>query len=246
MRAIGSSDDFIDRSSTPNNALSELFLSNESDTRSTKIYFVNNQTRGLDPGYDAGAFGGSGAGIYTHLVEDNTGVNLAIQALPYQDFNDVVVPVGVNVNAGVQATLGLNSSTTNIPSNINIYLEDNVANTWTLLNSNDYTFTPTVSLNGTGRFYIHFSSSVLSVKNDVLNGLNIYTDQSIKQVIVKGQLNSDTVATIYDIQGRVVLSKELSINSTTNTIDVNNLSAGIYIVKLKNTSETRSQKIILK
>ncbi len=247
MRTIGNSDDFIaGRSSTPNYVLSELFLSNGSSNYTTKIYFVENQTRGLDPGYDAGAYAGSAKGIFTHLVEDNTNIEMAIQALPYNNFNDVVVPLGVKNEAGVQLTLGLNATTVTLPSSVNVYLEDNVTNTWTLLNNSDYVFTPSEELNGTGRFYVHFSTNVLSVDDNLLNGLHIYSNQSSKTVVVKGQLNSKTTAKLYDIQGRLVLQNVLNTSNITNTIDVGNLKTGVYIVELTSNTQHRTQKVIIK
>ncbi|NRD20718.1 T9SS type A sorting domain-containing protein [Winogradskyella eckloniae] len=246
MRTIGASDDFIaNRSETPNFVLSEIFLSNQSSNYSTKIYFANNQTRGLDPGYDAGAYAGSADGIFTHLVENNANVEFAIQALPYNDFNDVVVPLGIKSEANTQLTIGLNTETTSIPSTVNVYLEDNVTNTWTLLNNSDYVFTPSENLNGTGRFYIHYSSTALSIKDDVLNGLSIYSDLATNTVIVKGQLQTKTSAFVYDIQGRLVLQDELDTFNTTNTINVNALKTGIYIVELTNGTQNRSQKIMI-
>ncbi|REE08702.1 putative secreted protein (Por secretion system target) [Winogradskyella pacifica] len=248
MRTIGSSDDFIvGRSANNLNiALAKLHLSNSSDTYSTDIYFVDNQTRGLDPGYDAGAYLGASNGIFTNLVENNTGIDMAIQALPYNDFNDVVVPLGIKGEAGIQLTIGLDTETVSIPSNINIYLEDNVTNTWTILNTGDYVFTPASTLNGTGRFYVHFSSSTLSTEDNLLNGLNIYSEQATKTVVVKGQLNSDTTAAIYDVQGRLIVQNALNTSNTTNTINVNALKAGIYIVELKSNTQNRTQKIIIK
>ncbi|RED46902.1 putative secreted protein (Por secretion system target) [Winogradskyella eximia] len=246
MRTIGTSDDFIaGRTATPNFVLSELFLSNESSTQTTKIYFADNQTRGLDPGYDAAAFTGSTNGIYTNLVEDNEGLEFAIQALPYNDLNDVVVPLGVNGDAGTQLTIGLDAETVSIPSHINVYLEDNVANTWTLLNNSDYIFTPSAELSGTGRFYVHFTPTTLSTKDNLLNGLNIYSEQVSKTVVVKGQLNTDTTAVIYDMQGRLVLQQALDTSNNTNTIDVNALKTGVYIVELKSKTQSKTQKIIV-
>ena len=248
MRTIGSSDDFIvGRSANNLNiALAKLHLSNSSDTYSTDIYFVDNQTRGLDPGYDAGAYLGASNGIFTNLVENNTGIDMAIQALPYNDFNDVVVPLGIKGEAGIQLTIGLDTETVSLPSNINVYLEDNVTNTWTILNTGDYVFTPASTLNGTGRFYVHFSSSTLSTEDNLLNGLNIYSEQATKTVVVKGQLNSDTTAAIYDVQGRLIVQNALNTSNTTNTINVNALKAGIYIVELKSNTQNRTQKIIIK
>ncbi|WP_179319204.1 T9SS type A sorting domain-containing protein [Winogradskyella helgolandensis] len=248
MRTIGSDDDFVvERSSENSNiALAKLLLSNSSDTYSTDIYFVDNQTRGLDPGYDAGAYVGASNGIYTNLVENNTGIDMAIQALPYDDFNDVVVPLSTNGEAGIQLTIGIDIETVSIPSNINVYLEDNVTNTWTLLNTGDYVFTPSSALNGTGRFYVHFSNTTLALNENVLNGLDIHTEQSSKTVVVKGQLNTDTTAVIYDVQGRLVVQNALNASNTTNTINVNALKAGIYIVELKSNTQNRTQKIIIK
>lgn len=247
LRTTGSSDDFIaGRTATPIFVLSELFLTNGTEiTYSTKIYFAENQTRGLDPGYDAGSYVGSERAIYTNLVENNEDVEFAIQALPYNDFNDVVVPLGVKSDAGVQLSIGLNTTSTPIPANVNVYLEDNVTNTWTLLNEGDYVFTPSVALDTTGRFFVHYTADTLSTVDSLLNGLSIYTDQSSKTIVVKGLLNNDTRAVIYDIQGRLVLQQELESSSTTNTINVNALNTGIYIVQLKNNSQSRTQKIII-
>ncbi|WP_178984343.1 T9SS type A sorting domain-containing protein [Winogradskyella helgolandensis] len=248
MRTIGNADDFISGRSSDNLniALAKLNLSTASDHYSTDIYFADNQTRGLDPGYDAGAYVGASNGIYTNLVENNTGIDMAIQALPYDDFNDVVVPLSTNGEAGIQLTIGLDIETVSIPSNINVYLEDNVTNTWTLLNTGDYVFTPSSALNGTGRFYVHFSNTTLALNENVLNGLDIHTEQSSKTVVVKGQLNTDTTAVIYDVQGRLVVQNALNASNTTNTINVNALKAGIYIVELKSNTQNRTQKIIIK
>ncbi|MBF8148723.1 T9SS type A sorting domain-containing protein [Winogradskyella sp. F6397] len=246
MRTIGASDDFIaNRTSTPNFVLSELFLSSGSSSYSTKIYFAENQTRDLDSGYDAAAFSGSPSPIYTYLVNNNEDIKFAIQALPYNDFNNVVVPLGITGEAGTQLTIGLNATTATIPSNANVYLEDNETNTWTLLNTGDYVFTPSDNLNGAGRFYIHYSTNVLSVDDNLLNGLHIYSNQSSKTVVVKGQLNSETTAKLYDMQGRMVLQNVLNTSNISNTIDVGNIKTGVYIVELTSNTQHRTQKIII-
>ncbi|RCW92151.1 putative secreted protein (Por secretion system target) [Winogradskyella arenosi] len=247
MRTTGSSDDFIvGRTATPNHVLSELFLSRESSQHSTKIYFVDNQTRGLDPGYDAAAFTGSSSPIYTHLVENNENIKFAIQALPYNDFNEVVVPLGVNAEAGTQLTIGMNPEKVSIPETVTVYLEDNLTNTWTLLNNSDYVFTPSDALNGTGRFYVHFSATTLSTDDALINGLHIYSNQASKTVVIKGQLLADTTAVLYDMQGRSVFQQVLTSSNTTQTLNVSSLKAGVYIVALKTPTQNKTQKIIIK
>ena len=216
-----------------------------SNTYPTDIYFINGTTRGLDPGYDSGAFGGSAAGLYTNLVENNTGLELAIQSLPHNDLNDVVVPLGVKADQGTQISIGVDADST-LPANINVYLEDNLSNTWTLLNANDYVLTPTENLSDTGRFFVHFTEGTLSTNDNTLNGIQIYAQNEIKSVVVKGQLSNNTTASIFDLQGRQILQNVLDNSTTTNTIDVSVLSSGIYIVKLNNQNQNKTQKIIIK
>ena len=247
MRTIGSEDDFIPGNSpTINKELAKLQLSDATSSYSTAIYFADNVTRGLDPGFDAGAFSGNAEGIYTNLVENNNGAEMAIQALPYNDFNDVVVPLGIKSDAGIELTIGLDAATATLPSNINIYLEDNATNTLTLLNTGDYVFTPTTALDTTGRFFVHFSSMALSTDQYAVNEVLIYTNQESKIVVVNGQLNTNTTAIIYDTLGREVLQQILDSSKTTNTINVNALKAGIYIVQLYSNSQSRTQKVLIK
>jgi len=180
MRTYGITDDFISgRITDANFALVKLNLTNVDNTYSSNIYFRDINTRGLDPGYDTGAYGGNANGIFTHLVEDNAGVEMTNQSLPYLDIDNVVVPLGIKANQGVQISIGLDEASTFPVANF-VYLEDNVTNSWTLLNTGDYTFTPSSIINGTGRFFIHFSATTLSTDDYSLSGLQIYSQLTSK------------------------------------------------------------------
>ncbi|WP_412984107.1 T9SS type A sorting domain-containing protein [Pontimicrobium sp. IMCC45349] len=243
MRNTGSSDDFIGGDvMNPNFALTSLELTKEANLFNTDIYFIDGQTRGLDAGYDAAAFNNN-ANIFTALVENNNGVNMAIQALPYNDFNDVVVPLGIKANAGEQVTIGLGNNT--IPNTINIYLEDTINNTWTLLNNEDYTFTPSNTLNETGQLYIHFNADTLSNSESTLNNITIYTPNNSNNIIIKGQLLDNTNFSLFDVQGRIVMTKLLDSNNNTNAINISNLSSGIYIAQITSNGINKTQKIIV-
>lgn len=61
------------------------------------------------------------------------------------------------------------------------------------------------------------------------NELNIYSDNSNNELVVKGQLSEASTANLYDIHGRLVKSEILNTASTRNTISVTGLSSGIYI-----------------
>ncbi|MBT8375647.1 MAG: T9SS type A sorting domain-containing protein, partial [Bacteroidia bacterium] len=223
-------------------------LKSESATNdySTEVYFNSNATRGLDPGYDASLFGGSAPefSIYSHLVEDNQDVPMGIQALGATDFSDVTIPLGIHVTQGEQVTVSMIENT--VPSNINVYLEDNVENTFTLLNSGDYIFTPSTTLNTTGRFFLRFSDSALSTEEEQFNGISIYGLTTERIIRVDGLLNQDTELIVYDLQGRKVMSQHLDMNINTQRIDASALHAGVYVVELNNKDQRKTSKIIFK
>lgn len=247
MRTLGTSDDFIaGRQPISNAVLSKLYLSSSTDQASTQIYFIEGTTRGMDDGYDAGVYqDNAGAfSIYSNLVENNIGQDLAIQTLPYNDFNNIIVPLGVNAMAGHQLHIGVTDGTS-LPDNINVYLEDNVTNTFTLLNNNEYIFTPTNDLSGTGRFYIHYTSETLSIESTNFNNALIYTTTNPKEVIIKGTFLNRTEINLYDIQGRLVINADLDINRNVNSISTSHLGTGVYIIKLSSKAQTKTQKLII-
>jgi chitodextrinase len=253
MRTNGDTEDFI--IGAPNSVTNEisnahvkLNINSSTDEASyfTDFYFTNNATLGLDPGYDAGAFGGTSPNfsIYSQLVEDNDGRDMAIQAIHTSDLNnDVRIPLGINATQGQQLRINIETST--LPEDVNVYLEDNELNTFTLLNDIDFTLTSTTNLSGIGRFFLRFESEALSAAINTLERLNIYAINTPKLLFVNGQLNEKTNLTIYDVQGRKVLSKELRTNAITQQIELSNIMTGVYVVALKNSMQTISKKIII-
>ncbi|MBF8151630.1 hypothetical protein ITJ86_17175, partial [Winogradskyella sp. F6397] len=142
MRATGTDDDFIAGRSA--NVLTFLKLNASTATNSygTEFYFNANASRGIDPGYDGKILGNVAPNfaIYSHLVEGDAELPIALQALNPSDLTNTIIPLGVNSNQGEQLTFSIDEST--LPNDVNVYLEDNVAHTVTLLNSGDYTLTP--------------------------------------------------------------------------------------------------------
>jgi GEVED domain/Secretion system C-terminal sorting domain/Pregnancy-associated plasma protein-A len=247
MRTTGTSDDFIaGRNSTTNVALCKLNLISATNNASTQIYFIEGTTRGLDIGYDAGSYLGSAAdySIYSNLVEDNLGLDMAIQSLPYDDFNSIIVPLGIKAQPNEALTISIDDLSS-LPSNTYVYLDDTVENTLTLLNTNDYTFMPVSELNGVGRFYLRFSSDALSTIKNELNDIQIYTNAIPKEIVIQGLLTNKTEAHIYDIQGRLVMRQDLDLTNTSNRISVSNLSTGIYIVKVSSINKVETKKLII-
>ena len=248
MRATGDTDDFILGRSTPSD-INHLKLNITANNLSynTDFYFTGNSTRDLDPGYDAALFGGNAPAfsIYSNLVENNTGTAYAIQALSSSDMDNVIIPLGVNASQGQNITISISEN--DIPESVNVYLEDRLNNTFTLLNSDSFSITADANMSGTGRFYLNFEGDALSTKEENLEGLNIYSDNTTKTIIIKGQLQIDTHFKLYDINGRVLRSIDLDISNNNQSINVEELSAGIYIAELiSDRNEKRIEKLIIR
>ncbi|MBO6881106.1 T9SS type A sorting domain-containing protein [Winogradskyella sp.] len=244
IRTTGTDDDFIvGRGGSLINL--ELQLTTATDGAVTDFYFNANASLGLDPGYDAAIFGGTAPpfSIYSLLVEDNDGTPFIIQALGDMDFGDTTVALGVNANQGEQLTFSVSTNT--LPSTVEVYLDDTVASTSTLLSSGDYVLTPATELIGTGRFYLRFSDSSLSTVENSFDDLTIYTNQAQRSIVISGQLVEHTIANIYDIQGRLVRSQQLDTTTTLHTIAASELGTGVYIVELSNDRTSKTEKIIL-
>ena len=245
MRVKGNTDDFI--AGRINSGLVKVEINNNSTSFETDIYFNSNASLGLDPGYDASLFGGSAPNyaVYTHLVEVNTGTPMAIQALGQDDMNNVVIPLGIHAAQGEAITVAITEMT--IPSTVNVYLEDTDNNTFTLLNTNTYSFVADTDMLNAGRFFLRFETSALNLNEQSLNGLNIYTNQAEKTIVIKGQLQKATDLKLFDIHGRVVTAQKLDTTNTTQVINVSNLTTGIYILQLENEqNQKRIQKLIIK
>ena len=223
----------------------ELTLSNDSATRHADIYYIEGTTTGWNNGYDSSIFGGvaNEFAIYTHAVANGNGRNLGIQSLPPNNYENMVVPVGINSEAGTSITL--DASTNNFPSGINIYLEDKQDNSFTLLDT-DANFSTTLenSLSGIGRFYLHTTSGVLSTPDfDINTNVSIYSSSNDNLRIVGIQDGTATVQ-LYNILGREVFKTSFA-GSGINDIKVNAIPIGIYIVKLTTENGTLNRKIII-
>ena len=245
MRSTGTSDDFIAGRDSSTIEYGTILMSTNTKSFSTDLYFMDNATSGMDIGYDAGHFNDvpSEFSIYSKLASDTNSDDMAIQAINFTDVaNNSIIPLSVNTNQGEQISISLINTTISF----NIYLEDTVNNTFTLLNNTDYTFTPTTNISNIGRFYLRFDTPSLSTTDNSLDKLKIYSDHSNKQIVIKGLLNSNKQTTLFDIQGREMLNKELIKNSSINTISTSNFSSGVYIIKISDKNSKITKKVIIK
>ena len=223
----------------------ELILSNGTAIRNADIYYIEGTTTGWDNGYDSSIFGGvaNEFTIYTHAVANGNGRDLGIQSLPNSDFENMIIPVGINAEAGT--SISIDAATNNFPEGINIYLEDKQDNSFTLLEADsNFSFTPENNLDGIGRFYLHTTSGVLSANDFATNtNISIYTSSN-DNLRIAGVQNGTATVRLYNILGKEML-KSSFVGSGVNDIKVNAIPVGIYIVKLTTENGTLNRKIII-
>ncbi|GAB5565628.1 MAG: hypothetical protein Wins2KO_26910 [Winogradskyella sp.] len=246
LRVVRSDDDFVPNT---NDLLTFLKLRafTANNTYSTEFYFNQNASLGFDPGYDAVVFGGNAPtsfALYSHLVQENTGLPFGLQSLGNSDISNVTIPLGVNANAGEQLIFTIEEM--QLPDSINVYLEDTEENSITLLNSTDYILTPSSNISGTGRFYITYTNTTLSAAEQAFDKLSVIANNSNKTIDITGALEVSTELRLFDIQGRQLLTNVLDTSKSSQYIDVKHLNAGIYIVQLTQNAKKKTVKIILK
>ena len=221
-----------------------ITLSNGSEISDSNIFYIDGTTTGFDNGYDSSIFGGvvNELAIYTQAVANGTGRNLGIQSLPDNDYENMVIPVGIIATNGAEITIAANA--TNLPAGINVYLEDKDDSSFTLLDgSSNFTTTLTSDLNGIGRFYIHTSSSALSIDDVNLENISIYTSNNNNLRIV-GVQSGNAQVKIYNILGKQVLSTSFE-GTGVNDISLPNVRAGVYIIQLETEKGTLNKKVII-
>ena len=223
----------------------QLFITNGTIKNYAKFYYLDNATEGFDNGYDGELFGGAPANfaVYSNLIADNEGKKYQTQSLPNNNFENMIVPVGLNVNANEEITFSLENA--NLPSDIRVYIEDRETNTFNRIDepNSNYKFIASEALNGSGRFYLHTSRGVLDVKDVVLENVKVYKKDN-NTLRIAGVTNTDVSVAIYNVLGKQIL--QTSFNSKTiKDIPLPEVSSGVYLVQLTTNKGKLSKKIIL-
>jgi hypothetical protein len=182
--------------------------------------------------------------LYTQLVENNEGIAFARQALPNSDLETTVIPLGIK--AAVSKEITFTAEALNLPSGMNVYLEDRQEKTYTRLDETNakYNATLSESLNGSGRFYIHTSAkSVLSIDSAILESISINKTNN-SELKITGLSQGKATVKLFNILGKQMMKTSFE-SSGSDAISLPNLATGIYIVQLKMASGVLNKKIIL-
>jgi hypothetical protein len=223
-----------------------LFLSDGATSSYSNFYYIDGTTTGFDSGYDGKLFEGvtQPFALYSHLVSGSEGKHFQLQSLPKDNYENMIIPIGINTDAGKEITFS--TETLNLPTGLKVYLEDRETNTFNRLDgaSNKYTITLTESSNGIGRFYLHTTQNTLNIKtNLVLENIRIYkTDRTTLRII--GLSQGKTTVKLFNMLGKQLLNSSFTTNDVQD-ISLPQLSTGIYIIQLESKKNTLNKKIIL-
>ena len=210
-------------------------------------------TTGFDNGYDGEMFGATSNAfaIYTHLVGNEQGQvgnsqghGYAVQSLPTDNYENMIVPVGINATRGT--TITIEATLNNFPEGINVYLADKQENRVTLLEANtSYSTTLEEDLNGVGRFYIHTTPNALS-SGEVMDSipLSIYSFDS-ETLHIEGVATGTAYLQLYTMLGKELLQTSFEGTGLNEILLPNHLNPGIYIVKIATTTGVTTKKIMI-
>ncbi len=215
--------------------------------RFSKLYYLENATKGFDNGFEGEVFTGieGDLDIYTQLLTSNLGKNYQIQSLPNTNLETMIVPIGVNALAGKEIKISIETS--NLPEGLKVFIEDKLTNTFTRLDVSESSYKTVLneSLKGTGRFYLHTAQKSLSVEKDLdLEHINVFSTKNRTLKVVGLNQSEKAGVKLFNLLGKEVLAIN-KVSKSNSDILLPNLSKGIYIVQLSTKEGKLNKKIIL-
>tara|TARA_R110002126_G_scaffold281512_2_gene429344 strand:+ start:11959 stop:13512 length:1554 start_codon:yes stop_codon:yes gene_type:complete len=246
MQTVTGVDDFVAAKSSVTSY--ELVLDMHSDAvkvADTKFYFKEGLTLGLDPGYDAGAFNQS-SGFSSRLLEEDNGIGMAINAMPIDAMSNVIIPLVVHQQAGVSLKIQIANST--IPEDINVYIEDTVENTFTLLTNESFELLAQTTFGGVGRFFLHYTTSALST--DTVSStslLTAYKGKGNTYISIEGlqQFSQSAQLILYNALGMKILSRNIQNPSQKEMLSTVGIKTGVYILKVQAENIVFTKKLVI-
>jgi hypothetical protein len=206
-----------------------------------KVYFISGTTAGIDEGYDAGMFEDNNPAIALSTHIQGSDIDFAIQSLPDTDYENTVVSVGLNGPEG--ANVVFTADVANLPGGTKVYLEDKLMNTFTRLDDGgSYSVELKVASKGTGRFFVHTKQGSMGIDATILSSVKVVALPQEYLIRILGSVEPATQATLYDMNGKVLVSAILR-NPTENEIPFMPLSSGIYMLKLQSGTTIKAEKI---
>ncbi len=210
---------------------------------STDIKFIDGTSEGLDVGYDAGILKADPTfAIYSKLVKD-IGTEFQLQCLPTNQYNNLVIPVGIDCKAGGEIVLSVN--TVQLDPSCKVILEDRLTNTFKDLSKGNYKAAVAANTAGSGRFFLHTGDIVSGLEDQVLEGKLTAYAKGNKEIRVLGEVGEGAVATLVNGLGQVMLTKKMGAGNL-NIIGLPNLTSGLYLLNINDKGTPQTIKVMVR
>ena len=221
-------------------------LTSATGSATTTLKYFSNTTQGFDLGWDATSFDGetTSFSIDTHLVADSEGVNYTLQCLNDSAYEDA--PIALAVKAGANEEITFSALASNLPADMDVYLEDKLNNTIQKINDASYTVLLTAAIEGIGNFYLHTSRTTLKTEEllPTVSTLTAYTTNNTNLRITGFTTPGGAVLKMHNTLGQQVFAHDFTIQNV-NDIALPSVRTGVYIVQVGNGVETLTKKIVL-
>lgn len=219
-----------------------LIASADSVNSSTVIAFHEGMTNGLDVTFDAGLLKSGGPmELYTRLVDDY-GIPFAIQALASDQYDRLIIPVGVDYSKGGKVSFSAQSFY--LPSSCRPILEDRLKGLFTDLTDKTYTANLTSNTAETGRFFLHTSYATTGTDSrQTAQKLSAWA-LNRQEININGKVNNGAVASLYDIQGRLIATYAMR-EGIRHRVSLPFLQPGIYLLQVRDGQQQQALKVVI-
>jgi len=133
-----------------------------------------------------------------------------------------------------------------MPSDVNVFLHDKITDLYHDIKNGFFEVTLSSGVENS-RYEITFTNTTLSNPDFSNESLVVFQDNTNKNLVISNELNKEINSIqLYDVTGKLVISKNNMGSNARYQISTNSLSAGIYIAKVKTADNlVISKKIII-
>jgi hypothetical protein len=218
-----------------------LMAQNGTNKTGTIVAFNEGGTTGLDPGYDAGLLSVNPFQLFTRLVTGTEDLNLTIQTLPDNQYNQIKIPVGINCPNGGEITF--KAMGVKLPDGLYPILEDKLLHVFTPLKTVTDSYSTVIPTNttGSGRFYLSFGN-ITDIKNVKQPEITYSAWYVNRKIIIFGTGVQEAKAALFDMNGRKVGEYSM-LKENRNEIEVQGLANGMYLLHIKGKGGTQVIKV---
>ncbi|MFT5715480.1 MAG: hypothetical protein ACI9WT_002064, partial [Flavobacterium sp.] len=137
----------------------------------------------------------------------------------------------------------------NIPNNLDIYLHDNVTGIYHDIKNNDYPISLPIGMYN-NRFSLQFVNKLYDIdKTKLGEGILVYYTNNNEMLNIKNRFIDATVdqVSLFNILGQKLTNWDIDdIKQNNIQIPIQNVSSGVYIVKINTSKGDFSEKIIIR